>query len=150
MLPAQLTPSPVYAGLQVQVKERLVLVQYASSWQLCSPALHSSANQQEKVSYRNFLDLNVCSCKHKQLISWSVNQNSLRKRWYQYSKQKNVAFKGLLWCWYGVAGLRGCYTSEIWPLVISISRAFGLQQSARDNFSCQERSCIIFVYALNV
>ena len=69
MLPAQLTPSPVYPGLQVQVKERLVLVQYASSWQLCSPASHSSTNQQVKVSYKNFLDFNVCSCKHKQLIS---------------------------------------------------------------------------------
>ena len=50
MLPAQLTPSPVYPGLQVQVKERLVLVQYASSWQLCCPVLHSSTNQQVKVS----------------------------------------------------------------------------------------------------
>ena len=69
MLPAQLTPSPVYPGLQAQVKERLVLVQYASSWQLCSPASHSSTNQQVKVSYKNFLDFNVCSCKHKQLIS---------------------------------------------------------------------------------
>ena len=69
MLPAQLTPSPVYPGLQVQVKERLVLVQYASSWQLCSPASHSSTNQQVKVSYKNFLDFNVCSSKHKQLIS---------------------------------------------------------------------------------
>ena len=69
LLPAQLTPSPVYPGLQVQVKERLVLVQCASSWQLCSPASHSSTNQQVKVSYKNFLDLNVCSCKHKQLIS---------------------------------------------------------------------------------
>ena len=59
MLPAQLTPSPVYPGLQVHVKERLVLVQYASLWQLCCPVLHSSTNQQVKVSYKNFLDLNV-------------------------------------------------------------------------------------------
>ena len=59
MLPAQLTPSPVYPVLQVQVKERLVLVQYASLWQLCCPVLHSSTNQQLKVSYKNFLDLNV-------------------------------------------------------------------------------------------
>ena len=73
MLPAQLTPSPVYPGLQVQVKERLVLVQYASSWQLCSPVLHSSTNQQVKVSYKNFLDLNILSYKHKQLISWSLD-----------------------------------------------------------------------------
>ena len=55
MLPAQLTPSPVYPGLQVHVKERLVLVQYALSWQLCSPALHSSTNQGVKVSYKNSL-----------------------------------------------------------------------------------------------
>ena len=148
ILPAQLTPSPVYPGLQVHVKECLVLVQYASSWQLCSPVLHSSTNQQVKVSYKNFLDLNVFSCKKKQLISWSLDLNSLRKRWYQYSKQKNVAFKGLsLYC---VAGLRGCYTSEIWPLVISISRAFGLPQSARDNFSCHEWYCFFFAYALKV
>ena len=59
MLPAQLTPSPVYPALQVHVKECLVLVQYASLWQLCSPVLHSSTNQQVKVSYKNFLDLNV-------------------------------------------------------------------------------------------
>ena len=59
MLPAQLTPSPVYPALQVHVKERLVLVQYASLWQLCSPVSHSSTNQQVKVSYKNFLDLNV-------------------------------------------------------------------------------------------
>ena len=43
----------------------------------------------------------------------------MKKRWYQYSKQKNIEFKGLLS--YGVAGLCGCYTSETWPLVISIS-----------------------------
>ena len=49
MLPAQLTPSPKYPGLQVHVKERLVLVQYASSWQLCCPVLHSSTNQQVEV-----------------------------------------------------------------------------------------------------
>ena len=73
MLPAQLTPSPVYPGLQVHVKERLVLVQYASSWQLCSPVLHSSTFQQVKVSYKNFLDLNVFSLNHKQLISWSLD-----------------------------------------------------------------------------
>ena len=59
MLPAQLTPSPVYPGLQVHVKECLVLVQYESVWQLCSPVLHSSTNQQVKVSYKNFLDLNA-------------------------------------------------------------------------------------------
>ena len=59
MLPAQLTPSPVYPVLQVHVKERLVLVQYALSWQLCSPALHSSTNQRVKVSFKNFLDWNV-------------------------------------------------------------------------------------------
>ena len=59
MLPAQLTPSPVYPALQVHVKEPLVLVQYASLWQLCCPVLHSSTNQQVKVSYKNFLDLNV-------------------------------------------------------------------------------------------
>ena len=59
-LPSQLTPSPEYPVLQVHVKERLVLVQYASSWQLCSPALHSSTNQQVKVSYKNcFLFLPV-------------------------------------------------------------------------------------------
>ena len=69
MLPAQLTPSPVYPGLQVHVNERLVLVQYASSWQLCSPALHSSTNYQLNVSYKNLLDLNVLSYKRKQLIS---------------------------------------------------------------------------------
>ena len=57
LLPAQLTPSPVYPGLQVQVKERLVLVQYASSWQLCCPVLHSSTNQQMEVSYKNFFDV---------------------------------------------------------------------------------------------
>ena len=72
MLPAQLTPSPVYPGLQVHVKESLVLVQDASSWQLCSPALHSSTNQQVKVSYKNFLDLNVFFCKHKQLIYYDL------------------------------------------------------------------------------
>ena len=49
MLPAQLTPSPIYPGLQVHVKERLVLVQCASSWQLCCPVLHSSTNQQVEV-----------------------------------------------------------------------------------------------------
>ena len=59
MLPAQLTPSPVYPALQVHVKECLVLVQYASLWQLCSPVLHSSTNQQVKVSNKNFRDLNV-------------------------------------------------------------------------------------------
>ena len=60
MLPAQLlTPSPVYPALQVHVKECLVLVQYASLWQLCSPVLHSSTNQQVKVSFKNFVDLNV-------------------------------------------------------------------------------------------
>ena len=59
MLPAQLTPSPEYPDLQVHEKERSVLVQYASSWQLCCPVLHSSTNQQVKVSYKNFLDLNV-------------------------------------------------------------------------------------------
>ena len=69
MLPAQLTPSPVYPGLQVHAKESLVLVQYASSWQLCSPALHSSTNYQVNVSYKNLLDLNVLSYKRKQLIS---------------------------------------------------------------------------------
>ena len=30
MLPLQFTPSPKYPGLQVHVKERLVLVQYAN------------------------------------------------------------------------------------------------------------------------
>jgi len=49
MLPLQFTPSPKYPGLQVHVKERLVLVQYASSWQLCCPVLHSSTNQQVEV-----------------------------------------------------------------------------------------------------
>ena len=49
VLPAQLTPSPKYPGLQVHVKERLVLVQCASSWQLCCPVLHSSTNQQVEV-----------------------------------------------------------------------------------------------------
>ena len=49
MLPLQFTPSPKYPGLQVHVKERLVLVQYASSWQLCCPVLHSSTNQQLEV-----------------------------------------------------------------------------------------------------
>ena len=49
MLPAQLTPSPEYPDLQVHEKERSVLVQYASSWQLCCPVLHSSTNQQVKV-----------------------------------------------------------------------------------------------------
>ena len=48
-LPLQFTSSPKYPGLQVHVKERLVLVQYASSWQLCCPVLHSSTNQQEEV-----------------------------------------------------------------------------------------------------
>ena len=67
MLPAQLTPSPVYPALQVHVKECLVLVQYASLWQLCCPVLHSSTNQQVKVSYKNFLDLNVS---HVSTNSW--------------------------------------------------------------------------------
>ena len=49
MLPLQFTPSPKYPGLQVHVKERLVLVQYASLWQLCCPVLHSSTNQQVEV-----------------------------------------------------------------------------------------------------
>ena len=57
LLPAQLTPSPVYPGLQVQVKECLVLVQYASSWQLCCPVLHSSTNQQVEVRYKNLFDV---------------------------------------------------------------------------------------------
>ena len=59
MLPSQLTPSPVYPGLQVHVKERLVLVHSASSWQLCSPVSHSSTNQQVEVSYKNSIDLKV-------------------------------------------------------------------------------------------
>ena len=59
MLPAQLTPSPVYPGLQVHVKEPLVLVHSASSWQLCSPVSHSSTNQQVEVSYKNSIDLKV-------------------------------------------------------------------------------------------
>ena len=54
-LPSQFTPSPEYPGLQVHVKERLVLMQYASSWQLCSPALHSSTNQVVEVSFNNLL-----------------------------------------------------------------------------------------------
>ena len=49
MLPLQFTPSPKYPDLQVHVKERLVLVQYASSWQLCCPVLHSSTNEQVEV-----------------------------------------------------------------------------------------------------
>ena len=59
MLPAQLTPSPVYPFLQVHLKERLVLVQYASLWQLCCPVSHSSTIQQVKVSYKNSLDFKV-------------------------------------------------------------------------------------------
>ena len=61
ILPAQLTPSPVYPGLQVHVKEPLVLVQNASSWQLCSPVSHSSTNQQVEISYKNSIDLKVTS-----------------------------------------------------------------------------------------
>ena len=49
MLSLQFTPSPKYPGLQVHVKERFVLVQYASSWQLRCPVLHSSTNQQVEV-----------------------------------------------------------------------------------------------------
>ena len=59
MLPAQLTPSPVYPALQVHVKEPLVFVHSASSWQLCSPVSHSSTNQQVEVSYKNSIDLKV-------------------------------------------------------------------------------------------
>ena len=59
MLPAQFTPSPVYPALPVHVKEPLVLVHSASSWQLCSPVSHSSKNQQVEVSYKNSIDLKV-------------------------------------------------------------------------------------------
>ena len=58
MLPSQLTPSPKYPDLQVHLKERLVLVHSASSWQLCCPVSHSSTNQEVEVSS---LDLNVIS-----------------------------------------------------------------------------------------
>lgn len=50
MLPAQLTPSPKYPGLQVHMKERLVSVQNASAWQLCFPFSHSSRNQEVEVT----------------------------------------------------------------------------------------------------
>ena len=117
MLPAQLTPSPVYPALQVHVKECLVLVQYASLWQLCSPVLHSSTNQQVKVSYKNFLDLNVSPVStnnwyHDLLIKihWeNVGINTPNK--------KILHLKACC----RMAGLCGCYTGEIWPLVISIS-----------------------------
>ena len=60
MLPSQLTPSPKYPDLQVHLNERLVLVHFASSWQLCCPVSHSSTNQQVEVSS---LDLNVFTYK---------------------------------------------------------------------------------------
>ena len=120
MLPAQLTPSPVYPALQVHVKECLVLVQYASVWQLCSPVLHLSTNQQVKVSYKNFLDLDVSpvgtnNWYHDLLFkihSENVGINTPNKK-ILHLKACSIS--------YGVAGLCGCYTSEIWPLVISIS-----------------------------
>ena len=100
MLPAQLTPSPEYPDLQVHEKERSVLVQYASSWQLCCPVLHSSTNQQVKVSYKNSLDLNVftCICITCIMISWL---KYIAKTLVSILRTKSVAFKGLLsyiWC----------------------------------------------------
>ena len=151
MLPAQLTPSPEYPDLQVHEKERSVLVQYASSWQLCCPVLHSSTNQQVKVSYKNFLDLNVftCICITCIMISWL---KFIDKTLLSILRTKSVAFKGLLsyiWC---------CWATPLlckWPLVMSISRAFGLPPAAQDNFSCHEQYCFFFFFfffvsALNV
>ena len=123
MLPAQLTPSPEYPDLQVHEKERSVLVQYASSWQLCCPVLHSSTNQQVKVSYKNSLELNVftCICITCIMTSWLI---FIEKTLVPILRTKVLHLKA---CYriYGVAGLHRCYAREIWPLVISISRAFG-------------------------
>ena len=145
MLPAQLTPSPEYPDLQVHEKERSVLAQCASLWQLCCPVWHSSTNQHVKVNYKNSLDLNVFTfiCITCIMISWL---KFIDETLVSILQTKSVAFKGLLSS--GVAGLRRCYASEIWPLVISISRAFGLPPSAWD-FSCHERYCFFFVSALN-
>ena len=139
-LPSQLTPSPEYPGLQVHVKERLVLVQYASSWQLCRPVLHSSTNQQVEISYKNSIDLNVFSCKAKKtdfMISWL---KFIEKTLVSILQTKRVASLLL----YRVASLRGCFASEF---EFSISRALGLPPLARDNFSCHEQYCFFFVYA---
>ena len=137
MLPSQLTPSPEYPDLQVHEKERSVLVQDASLWQLCCPVLHSSTNQEVKASYKNSLDWNVftCICTTCIMISWL---KFIDKTLVSILRTKPVAFKGLLsyiWCCWATPLL----CKWIWPLVISISRAFGLPPSARDNFSCHER-----------
>ena len=100
MLPAQLTPSPEYPDLQVHEKERSVLVQDASLWQLCRPVLHSSTNQDVKVSYKNSLDWNVftCICITCIMISWL---KFIDKTLVSILRTKSVAFKGLflyIWC----------------------------------------------------
>ena len=154
MLPSQLTPSPVYPGLQVHVKEPLVLVQNESSWQLCSPVSHSSTNQQVEVSYKNSIDLSHLysqfslfqlfnSCFDYLFFFLLAQTTDIVISWLKFIEKtlvsvlrsRNVAsLKSLLS--YRVARLHSWYASEFW-LSVQVFRAL---------LECHHQRWIIFCF----